>query len=78
MKRRQAIGSLVIGAGLVALLAACGTEGNAQGVGGVPTTVVGATGGQVTVAPTLIPSTATRGATATRTVTTTPIASPTR
>jgi len=78
MKRRQIIGHLAIGAGLVALLTACGTEGNAQGVGGIPTTVVGATGGQVTVAPTLVPSTATRRATATRTVTTTPVASPTR
>lgn len=78
MQGRQIIGRLAIGAGLVALLAACGTEGNAHGVGGVPTTVVGATGGQVTVAPTLVPSTATRGATVTRTVTTTPVASPTR
>jgi hypothetical protein len=78
MKRRQIIGRLAIGAGIVALLAGCGTQGLLPGVGGVPTTVVGATGGQVTVGPTLVPHPATRGATATRTVTTTPVASPTR
>jgi hypothetical protein len=44
MTWQQIIGRLEIGAALVALLAACGTEGNARGVGGVPTTVVGATG----------------------------------
>lgn len=78
MKRRQIIGQLAIGAGIIALLAACGTAGNATHVGGIPTTVVGATGGQIVFAPTRVPSTATRRATATRTVTTTPGATPTR
>jgi len=52
VKRRQIIGQLVVGAGIVALLAACGSDANATRVGGIPTSVVGATGGQIVFAPT--------------------------
>jgi hypothetical protein len=78
VKRRQIIGQLVVGAGIVALLAACGSNANATRVGGIPTTVIGATGGQIVFSPTQVPSTATRRATVTRTVAATPVASPTR
>lgn len=78
MRKRQLIGQLAVGAGIVALIAACGAEGNGQSIGGVPTTVVGRAPGQITVAPTVVYSTATRGATVTRTAAATPGASPTR
>ena len=79
MQRRQMIGRLVVGVGLAALLAACGNvEGSETNRAGIPTTVVGPAGGQVTVAPTVVYRTVTRAATATRTVSATPGATPTR
>ena len=80
MRRRQLWGGLVVGVAIAALVAACGgTEGSEVNRGGLPTTVVGPAGGQVTVAPTAVYVTVTRAATATRTTTAaTPAASPTR
>jgi hypothetical protein len=72
-------GRIAVGVGLAFLLAACGsTEGSEVNRAGIPTTVVGPAGGQVTVAPTVVYRTVTRAATATRTVSATPGATPTR
>ena len=79
MQRRQMFGRIAVGVGLAVLLTACGgTEGSETNRAGIPTTVVGAAEGQVTVAPTVVYRTVTRAATATRTVSATPGATPTR
>lgn len=79
MQRRQMFGRIAVGVGLAVLLAACGNvEGSETNRAGIPTTVVGPAEGRVNVAPTVVYRTVTRATTATRTVSATPGATPTR